>query len=297
MLQSNAQILPDEEEQDETREFAPIEETNQENQADATPAPEDTSTETIEPPPEEAEVPEPLRGKSQAELARMYLEAQKLIGRHGQEIGELRRATDALIKRELSKRAPAEPKPAPKPVEDVDFFANPKDAVQKAIEDSPSVKKLREENAALLRDRTKQSAEAATAKFNQLHPDAAAVLHDPEFQAWVGKSEIRKKLLVAAHTRYDVDAADEVLSTWKELKASKTPAAPKKDAPPSEAAKKAASAAAVPSGGNASPKAGGGNAGKIYRRADVMRLMEEDPDRYEALADEIRLAYEQGRVR
>jgi hypothetical protein len=56
----------------------------------------------------------------------------------------------------------------------------------------------------------------------------------------------------------------------------------------------------VPSGGNASPAGGGktNNAGgKIYRRVDVMRLMEEDPDRYEAMADEIQRAYAEGRIR
>ena len=36
---------------------------------------------------------------------------------------------------------------------------------------------------------------------------------------------------------------------------------------------------------------------KIYRRADVLRLMEEQPERYEAMADEITLAYKEGRVR
>jgi hypothetical protein len=36
---------------------------------------------------------------------------------------------------------------------------------------------------------------------------------------------------------------------------------------------------------------------RIYKRADVLRLMEEQPERYEAMADEIGLAYKQGRVR
>jgi len=36
---------------------------------------------------------------------------------------------------------------------------------------------------------------------------------------------------------------------------------------------------------------------KIYRRADIIKLMQTDPDRYMQLAEEIRTAYSEGRVR
>ena len=36
---------------------------------------------------------------------------------------------------------------------------------------------------------------------------------------------------------------------------------------------------------------------KIYRRADIIKLMQTDPDRYQQLAPEIRQAYSEGRVR
>ena len=35
---------------------------------------------------------------------------------------------------------------------------------------------------------------------------------------------------------------------------------------------------------------------KIYRRADVIRLMNDDPERYLALSNEIMAAYAEGRV-
>ena len=36
---------------------------------------------------------------------------------------------------------------------------------------------------------------------------------------------------------------------------------------------------------------------KIYRRADIIKLMQTDPDRYMALAEEIRRAYSENSVR
>jgi hypothetical protein len=50
----------------------------------------------------------------------------------------------------------------------------------------------------------------------------------------------------------------------------------------------------VPSG--AAPT-GNTGAKKTYRRADILALMENDPERYEALSHEIQKAYEEGRVR
>jgi len=50
-------------------------------------------------------VPEKYRGKSAKEIAQMHMEAEKLIGRQGSEVGELRRVVDDFIKTQaLSKQ-------------------------------------------------------------------------------------------------------------------------------------------------------------------------------------------------
>ena len=36
---------------------------------------------------------------------------------------------------------------------------------------------------------------------------------------------------------------------------------------------------------------------KVYRRADIIKLMKTDPERYNALSDEILKAYAEGRVK
>lgn len=287
-LQSNAQVLPDEDEN------GSIENLEAETTIEETPAPADESQPVVE-----DDLPEPLRGKSPKELAAMYIDAQKMIGRHASELGELRKMTDTLVKKELERRAPAAKadEPAKTETDPVDYFADPEKAISSVVERHPLVKKLLEENAKLGGTIAQNVQERATARFNELHPDAGEILTNEKFRKWVSESKIRQQLLLQAHTKYDVEAGNELLSTWKALNPPPAPAPEptgksKKDA--------AASAAAVPTGGNASPTGGGKNGGaggKIYRRADIMRLMEDDPDRYEAMSDEIQKAYAEGRVR
>lgn len=245
------------------------------------------------------ELPPELQGKTPAQLAQMYREAQSLIGRQGNELGDLRRTFDAHIKATLANAPRPAPAPAPKPVDEVDFFADPKKAVAEAIANHPELQRLRGvEQEVRAREVVRQQAENS-AKFQANHADAGEILQDPEFQAWVGKSKVRQALLLKAHKQYDVVAADEVFGTWKELKAARAPAAPTDEAKAAAAAKakKARVAAGVPTGGNASPTEGATASDKVYRRSEIVKLMELDPAKYERLLPEIQRAYEEGRVR
>ena len=247
---------------------------------------------------EEDEVPEDLKGKTPAQLAKMYKEAQSVIGRQGTELGELRRTADQYIKAHMKATAPKEEpkKEAPQP-DDVDFFTNPKDAIARAVAEHPLVKELQGAKKDIEARQLRQHMEAVSAKFNAAHPDAPQILNDEEFQNWVVKSSMRKEMLLRAHQKYDLNAADELFTTWKELKAVRKPAAVAEDKPtPQPVADK--TAARVPTGGNAAPRAPQANGqGKIYRRADLIKLMQTDRARYEAMNDEITLAYREGRVR
>jgi hypothetical protein len=271
---------------------------------------------------EEADVPTELKGKSKADIAKMYRDAQSLIGRQGSELGELRRRTDnaiqttlaALAKRDSAgapAAAAAAADAAPKPIDEADFFRAPQEAIARAIESSPVIKSIRETLGKSAQDAAISRAAEATAKFNTAHPDAGTILQDSEFRNWVAASPIRTDLLKRAHHNFDFAAGDEVFSTWKALKGAGVAqaaadqgaaAAVDQGAAAASAAatalakrKRDLAAAAVPNGGNASP--GKGGAKRIFRRADVLKLMEEDNDRYQALAPEIELAYKEGRVR
>ena len=247
----------------------------------------------------EDDIPEELKGKTPAQLAKMYRDAQSVIGRQGSELGDLRRTADEYIRNGLKAltpkpAAPAAPE-APALPDDVEFFKNPVESVAKIIASHPSLKGLEGKAAEYATREIQRSRDDAETQFNASHPDATAVLADPEFRTWVTKSPIRQQMLVRAHKHYDLQSANEVFNTWKELKAARTPAPTPKPTAQRAAGKEAAR---VPTGGNAGQRTGEAKPGeKIYRRADIIRMMETDPDRYALMGDEITKAYQEGRVR
>jgi predicted RNA-binding protein YlqC (UPF0109 family) len=225
---------------------------------------------------QEDDLPEKYKGKDLKEIARMHQEAEKLIGRQGSEVGELRKIVDDFIKAQAAtNQQPQEP------VEEVDFFADPEKAVSKAIENHPKIKQA--EQAAL------QMKIAETVNMlKQKHPDFMEVASDASFQEWVKASKVRVQLFASANN-YDFDAADELLTVWKERKqvADATIKAEKQDR---DRVLKSATATAAKSSEEVASK-------KIYRRADIIKLMQTDPDRYDALQPEIMAAYRENRVR
>ena len=48
-----------------------------------------------------SEIPEKYKGKNLEDIVRMHQEAEKLIGRQAQEVGEVRRLADELLKQKL----------------------------------------------------------------------------------------------------------------------------------------------------------------------------------------------------
>src|SRR5216117_3935966 len=70
---------------------------DEEGKADDKPEPEQKKKVKKAAAEEGDDLPEELKGKSPKELAKMYREAQSLIGRQGSELGEARKRMDALI--------------------------------------------------------------------------------------------------------------------------------------------------------------------------------------------------------
>jgi len=54
------------------------------------------------------------------------------------------------------------------------------------------------------------------------HPDFTQVVQDPDFVDWVKSSPIRLGLYAKADGEFDYDSANELLSTYKQLKGVKT---------------------------------------------------------------------------
>lgn len=224
------------------------------------------------------DLPEKYQGKDLKEIIRMHQEAEKLIGRQGSEVGELRKVVDDFIRAQTSSKE----QPQNEDIAEDDYYSDPKAAVFKAIENHPKVKQA--EMAVNEMNRSK-----AVQTLQSKHPDFGDIVQDPSFQQWIGASKVRSELLIRADKAFDIDAADELFSTWKDRRqaASATVSAEKQAR--SKSIKSASTA--VGSGSDEAPSA------KIYRRADIIRMMQTDPDRYDSMQDEIMSAYREGRVR
>jgi hypothetical protein len=251
-----------------------------------TPVPDSTSadtTEAVDVKEPVEELPEKYRGKSAIEIAKMHQEAEKLIGRQANEVHEVRSLADQLLKQQLDSKA-KEAKPIEESLEE-DFFADPASAVNRQVEKHPAVLEARQ--AALEMKRMKTAQQLSTK-----HPDFATIASDSGFQDWVKSSAIRLNLFAKADAEFDFESADELLSTYKELKQIKQQNQNVQSANvESKAQEQAMKAATVDVGG------AGETSRKVYRRADLIKLRMTDPDRYMQLSDEIMQAYAEGRVK
>jgi hypothetical protein len=251
-----------------------------------TPVPDSTTvdnTEEVDVKEPVEELPEKYRGKSAIEIARMHQEAEKLIGRQANEVHEVRSLADQLLKQQLDSKA-KEAKPIEESLED-DFFADPASAVNRQVEKHPAVLEARQAALEMKRMKTAQ-------QLSSKHPDFATIASDAGFQDWVKSSAIRLNLFAKADAEFDFESADELLSTYKELKQIKQQNQVQQSvAVESKAQEQAMKAATVDVGG------AGETSRKVYRRADLIKLRMTDPDRYMQLSDEIMDAYATGRVK
>jgi len=222
------------------------------------------------------ELPDKYRDKSLDEIVKMHQEAEKLIGKQAQEVGEVRKLADELIKQNLGSRQQTRQEEP-----EVDFFENPQKAVQKTIDSHPDVVAARQAGIEFKKVQIQQ-------KLSQAHPDFVQVAQDQNFVNWVKSSPVRLGLYAKADGEFDFDSANELISTYKELRGVKT-----KQAEQAGQTARATSmkAAAVDTGGT------GESSQKVYRRADLIRLKMTDSARYDALSDEIMQAYAEGRVK
>lgn len=224
-----------------------------------------------------SELPEKYRGKSFEEVAKMHQEVEKRLSIQGQEIGEVRKLADELIRQNLESKQQSTREIEP----EVDFFENPQAAIQKEVGNHPDVQSAKAAFANLQKMQVKQ-------QLTEAHPDFDEIAKDQNFADWVKSSPVRLRLFEQADAGYDFDSANELLSTYKQIKGIKA----KQNQVAQESNRQVSlKAAAVDVGGS------GESSKRVYRSTDLIRLKMRDPDRYEALQDEILLAYAEGRVK
>ena len=222
-------------------------------------------------------VPDKYKDKSIAQVIEMHQNAESLLGRQSSEVGELRNVVDEFIQSQ-STNTTTEPT-----VDEPDFLDDPDAAMSRAIENHPTVKKA-------VQDAATNDQQARLAGLKAKYPDLDKTFADPKFLEWIQSSDYRTRALREANQKYDTIAADEIFSEWDRVKPAEVV-----DDPAATTTQDAIDQAAA----NANTgviKGGAGGGQKVYRRADLIKLKVEDPDRHAALEDEIYLAYKEGRV-
>ena len=237
----------------------------------------DVSTQPLDPEPE-SELPEKYQGKSASEVIEMHRELERRMSNQGNELSNLRSTLDAMA---LNQSQAHEPEP--EPITEADFFSDPTNTVNRAIDNHPALRQAQEMAQ-------KMAYAQGLATLQQRHPDVKEVLGNEKFKEWIKASSARLSRYQRADQVGDVEEADDLISTFKALN--------KVEVTAQEVSKKAQKQAVK----SASTGASRGNSDvqgsrRVYRRADIRELMRTNPQRYEDLQGEIMRAYAEGRVR
>jgi len=234
-----------------------------------------------EPAQEPEAVPDKYSGKSLEDVVRMHQEAEKLLGRQSSEVGDLRSVVDSYINTQLQSQEPT--KATTDTDDDIDFYSDPEKAMSRAIDNHPSVKAAEESSRAYQQ-------QTSMAILKEEHPDIEEIVNDPKFAEWIQASKIRTRMFVAADQHFDTEAAHELFSLWKDRSGAINQTIQ---------AEKEGRQKAVRDGSNGYTRGNpdSSTSKKIYRRADIIKLMKTDPERYLALSDDIQKAYAEKRVK
>ena len=230
----------------------------------------------------EYDIPEKYAGKSLEDVIEMHQNVEQAFGKQGTEVGEQRKLIQSLLEAQNKQTTIEEPQEEPVAFEDA-FYADPAQAVNSAIENHPDVLKAKEE-------RVLSAQQQQLGVLEKSYPDWEKRVADKQFQDWIGKSKIRTEMFRKADTEYNPDYAIELFDTYDKINMiDKTKAVQKQE---KEKSKKALRKTVSETRSTTSV---GGK--KMYRRSDLINLQVTDPRRYESLADEIQLAYQEGRVK
>lgn len=200
---------------------------------------------------------EELQAKLQQE-SDQRLKLEQALTRQGRELGDYRKLADAALRRDIENGG--------KKDEKADIFADPDKAMAQAIEQHPAVRNLANASAQMAQ-------QTMVANLKAAHPDYEKVVKDDNFIKWVGSSKVRSELYVRGDQNYDFDAANELLSTWKERQALSTTAQQSSQDRTASDLKAAKVTTGTATAGSK----------KIYKSIDLMRLRTNDPEKYNAL--------------
>lgn len=231
-------------------------------------------------------IPAKYRGKSIEEIIEMHKNAEAWAQRQAEEVGFARKMAEqaALALRQSDNGSPQRTD-VDQQDNDVEFFADPANTVKKLVAEHPDVVAAKE---AAIEARQRMALETVQKAVG----DPAKYLNDPEFLQWAQENPFRINSLRHANQNMDPYAAIEIFQTYDLHKGRKQETQEQQRSQVRDKVNDDKKKAIVDAG---SP--GEKSSAKVYRRADLIRLQNTDPDRYERLMPEIMRAYAEGRVR
>jgi hypothetical protein len=240
--------------------------------------------------PAEPEIPEKYRGKSVQEIIEMHSNAERELGRARNEVGTVRKLADELLgihRSSFESASTPKPKERAKLTTDA-LFDDPDRAITEIV---------REERAQVeqaLEARLARSEKAlALQEFEKRHPGYKDLMEDEDFTGWIQASPHRMRLAAAA-VQDDFMAADELFSTYEEIREYRSKAPPKTK--PTNDPRQAQLARS--GGSNAAGVVGTGTGKKIWSRTELIEMRIRDPQKFDSLYEsEILPAYQENRVK
>lgn len=237
---------------------------------------EENETTNTEPEKPVYQIPSKFQNKSAEDVAKSYSELEKSYGKQAQELGNARKLADQLVQRELDSKTVE----STKVDEPVEFdYDNPIESIGKLVDQrlKPVTDKL-----------TKADSYSVEQQLKSKHPDFIEVVATPEFNDWVNSSNVRMDLYSRANNNLDLEAADELLINYK-AQNPKESTASIDDKERNVQSRVADMTTESGSSGQTSTK--------VFKRKEIINLRTQNPTKYWEMADEIRQAYADGRVR
>lgn len=219
-----------------------------------------------------------------------YRHLEQDHGRLRNEIGESRQLMDRVIRIEEERHAREFPAEQPQNLDPTDLISDPQATLDKYFEERE--KRIRQEYDARI---AQLEGSLQTNALSAKHADAAQLVNDPNFLAYVQSSPIRTRVAQQAVQHGDVGALDELLTDYKANRRESAAEAHQQNPERAKSALDAARRATLES--NAPSTASSSD--RIISRASIIKKKLEDPEGYSdpAYQEMIMRAYAEKRVK
>lgn len=154
-------------------------------------------------------IPAKYAGKSVEDMIQMHQNLEKLNGRQGQELGQMRRMADEIL--QLKKPTTQTKEEVRQPVTVETLLNDPEKALKSVVDSSDSVRRAQAAEDRVARLESKISQESFVSRF----PSFADDLQNPEFTAFVQANPARQ-VLGTASSKEDYNAAAALWAMWEE---------------------------------------------------------------------------------